>query len=835
MAVDFAPKVKQIEGQPVIGSTQGEQSMAKLFEGVGKAVSGAVNFLDESVKEDIQDEAMNLFQEANAPFDPTGLPGDFSKTQNRMASLQKAWEQGKISDTQYYGHLTAGTKRLKNKFPGYGREVDAIIQGVTGVRPANALRNSILKELESQRVSANRRESDWMDFLEKQNTQKALGEAYPDVFTNPEKYSSDEKRAEVRAHVQKYNGKIGEFELIQKSLATDEATFKANERVIKQKTNQHVGFRVRESIAGLSKTVEGQYGVNLYTTLNKLSSGEIQLDPMELQQLIGTIRIRRDSLAGQLQEEILSNTNGFMDVTEIKSQVDAAMGPYDDILSAMQAGNWDIAGMHARTVKNIQERDLYTILKSSEDIRLFKTLKDEFPDLYEEFKTLEGAERFTETGRTIGTIQLDNINHTDMTLEDLLRDTLNSQDITTKEKSEGVRFAISSLSTQLSDPKANPEKWASLVEKVYSGNDVFDLISDNSHIDTFKKLTNPRITERISASGNPQLINLYHQWTVRQLSSLSDIRQMASDVNGIQTTGKYLAADVTPDGKISVMIDDEAFLEDMRDSGLRKSTNTMAEIQSALRSIEAWNQIFPQVVPIIEATGRDPQQDISQIMSNLAIDLDVRDGSFLSKVYDFFDATDTDTEDALNGMTMLQDFLARHPELLRSNQMQGPAQQGATGDASDILDMIGEAEGANYDTVYGYNEKRYGWNITDMTIGEVQKAQKQLAKDTGSSAFGKYQIMQYTLRDAINAMGLSKDEKFTPEMQDRIAREFLLKRRGYDRWKSGKMSDKAFLQELAKEWASIPTASGASFYAGDSIGNKATGAGRRLRQALLNQ
>ena len=201
MAVDFAPKVQQIEGQPVIGSTEGDDSMARLFEGFGKAASDAVSFLDESVKEDIQDEAINLFEEANKPFDPTGLPGDFAKTQNRMSSLQKAWEQGKISDTQYYGHLVSGTKRLKNKFPGYGKEVDAIIQGVTGVRPANALRNSIMQELEAQRKSSDKRESDWMDFLETQNTQKALGEAYPDIFTNPERYASDEARAKVRSHV----------------------------------------------------------------------------------------------------------------------------------------------------------------------------------------------------------------------------------------------------------------------------------------------------------------------------------------------------------------------------------------------------------------------------------------------------------------------------------------------------------------------------------------------------------------------------------------------------------------------------------------------------------
>ena len=115
-----------------------------------------------------------------------------------------------------------------------------------------------------------------------------------------------------------------------------------------------------------------------------------------------------------------------------------------------------------------------------------------------------------------------------------------------------------------------------------------------------------------------------------------------------------------------------------------------------------------------------------------------------------------------------------------------------------------------------------------MTIGQIMELQKSMGKKLGSSATGKYQIMGGTLKDAVKAMGLSLDEVFTPELQDRIAVEFLLKRRGYDDYRAGKISRTKFLANLADEWASIPNSSGLSAYHGDKMGNKATKAGKKL-------
>jgi muramidase (phage lysozyme) len=138
-----------------------------------------------------------------------------------------------------------------------------------------------------------------------------------------------------------------------------------------------------------------------------------------------------------------------------------------------------------------------------------------------------------------------------------------------------------------------------------------------------------------------------------------------------------------------------------------------------------------------------------------------------------------------------------------------------------ILDTIAHAEGT--DKGDGYNETlAYGAftggdvNLTNMTVNEVRDLQRSMLKHPkntwGSSAVGRYQIVGTTLKGLSRKMGLKGDEKFTPELQDRMAVE-LLKGRGYDKFKAGKISKENFMSGLANEWASLPKASGQTAYA----------------------
>lgn len=149
-----------------------------------------------------------------------------------------------------------------------------------------------------------------------------------------------------------------------------------------------------------------------------------------------------------------------------------------------------------------------------------------------------------------------------------------------------------------------------------------------------------------------------------------------------------------------------------------------------------------------------------------------------------------------------------------------------------LLDFVAGYESrGNYNAYYG-NAGNQRINLTGMTLNQVQEFQAGLARRTGSSAAGRYQIMQYTMPDIMRGMGLTGNEMFTPELQDEMGM-WLLKRRGLDRYLAGEISPQAFGDNLAQEWAALPRFSeyrrsdgvtvgpGQSHYANDSMGNKA--------------
>lgn len=126
---------------------------------------------------------------------------------------------------------------------------------------------------------------------------------------------------------------------------------------------------------------------------------------------------------------------------------------------------------------------------------------------------------------------------------------------------------------------------------------------------------------------------------------------------------------------------------------------------------------------------------------------------------------------------------------------------GSSGNWNEMLDYIADSEGAGYNTQYA-NQHTTDKPLTSMTVSEIMQAQR---RQRGSSAIGRYQFMSQTMRDGIAAGIIKPDEKFSPEMQDRLATWLIESKRKGSAWRSGKINDEQFAQGLAQEWASIPS------------------------------
>lgn len=130
---------------------------------------------------------------------------------------------------------------------------------------------------------------------------------------------------------------------------------------------------------------------------------------------------------------------------------------------------------------------------------------------------------------------------------------------------------------------------------------------------------------------------------------------------------------------------------------------------------------------------------------------------------------------------------------------------------SPLLDLIkrGESSGGNYNLLGG--ERAASHNLSSMSLDEVAALNKPA---------GAYQIIPPTMAALKKTLGLTGAEKFDQGLQDKMAAA-LVNQRGFDKYRTGKLSAEDFATGLAKEWASLPMISGPktgmSFWAG--VGN----------------
>ncbi|WP_421440656.1 hypothetical protein [Agrobacterium tumefaciens] len=159
--------------------------------------------------------------------------------------------------------------------------------------------------------------------------------------------------------------------------------------------------------------------------------------------------------------------------------------------------------------------------------------------------------------------------------------------------------------------------------------------------------------------------------------------------------------------------------------------------------------------------------------------------------------------------------------------------------AQNLLDFIGDIEAPEgYDTIFGNRQGNLPVPLTQMTYGDIIDAQANWGSKTwvrnnwghktASSAAGRYQFMRATLQDvAKEVRTIDGRTIFSSGLQDRLG-YYLLLRRGYADFISGKLNLVQFGLNLAQEWASFPVLSGTagqhrdvmrgqSYYAGDGL------------------
>jgi hypothetical protein len=150
------------------------------------------------------------------------------------------------------------------------------------------------------------------------------------------------------------------------------------------------------------------------------------------------------------------------------------------------------------------------------------------------------------------------------------------------------------------------------------------------------------------------------------------------------------------------------------------------------------------------------------------------------------------------------------------------------GPAKSLSELIARGEsGGSYDI---YNTGKAGvtgppLKLSEMTVGEVMNLQKQ----GKVFAAGKYQMIPGTLESGVKTLNISKSEKFSPELQERMFSDYLIGSKHPEIQKylndpnPNEKTKHDFLKALSKEFAAVedPDKPGKSYYEGKA-GNRAS-------------
>ena len=135
---------------------------------------------------------------------------------------------------------------------------------------------------------------------------------------------------------------------------------------------------------------------------------------------------------------------------------------------------------------------------------------------------------------------------------------------------------------------------------------------------------------------------------------------------------------------------------------------------------------------------------------------------------------------------------------------QPSALQGGYAYAIQSLMSKGEGDYNSVNLGKRFSNRSSTRDLSNMSVNEVMRAQEQRE----FNAAGRYQMIPETFKSGVKSLGLSGNERMTPELQDRFFYDYLIKKAGGGgalAYIEGRHNDlNRAMTAMAKEWASFP-------------------------------
>jgi len=785
-----------------------DSTLGNIISGVSDTAGQVLGVVDSKIKDNIEQDARYGFESLNDEFNVSSdtMPPEMLRKSKGLEKLAKAYSQGRISETYYYGRMASQLKGLRSKYSGYEKEIDSIVQNITGTRPANAYRDALFSEVKAHERQQVQGASSWQKYVDKNSyyITKAFGGAF---WSDPDSFSEEKVRSAVAQA--EFSEKSVDAQNTQLSLMSKQNTL--TEEQFKETASSVFSQEVGAALTSIDNGM-GFDSKKTMSLIRDISTGKTEFDPEQVVQLSQNIAMNKQATKQRLLE--VARKGDYYKLgkssSEVNQMIEESLAPFDSLQSLIDNKDFGLATIMLRK-NNISKESVVNNLIQNPTVRNVLAISEVSPAAGEYLFNTEygiaGEELLKEISASaaLGNIKLDKqISE--------IASTTNSAE----EKGEAINVLINDQIGIIESGSATESEVKNLINSFHgdysSEGNIFKQIQPSEYKQLFGKLFSPTVTEQVKRLGQEEQ-KLYFDSAMDRFMSIPEFRTAANTLSQDVDFSKFTNVNIS-NGRLNVTIDEGRF----ESSGIQSvdSIRVLREGWSTQRlkeSTEVLNSALAQMTPILETQGLSPEQGIALLLDGLSTNLNKDNTpdmfSFIGdKVKGLVGLGDTDGTEAasLDDDTSI-DFL---PPSLEKNVL--------TAFQSDVAKAIdiGETGGTgDYDTLLGFSQKEgksfSGTKITEQTVDELLEFSspkgdygKFSKKEVGRVAtpMGRYQIVGKTLRSLKSKLGLTGKEKFTPELQDRLFSE-LLRGRGYDDYIRGDLSKEAFIKNLQKEWEGL--------------------------------
>lgn len=736
--------------------------------------------------------------------DSPNVPPDAAAAIGGLKSMRDATLQGNLADSHYYMNLEAVASKYRARYPGYREQIDNMISQITGVDPANAMRRNAIQLLENtQKLNSEGQTKMFNVYHTDQQYFEALhpGMTFQQFMQNPYGYMSE--AGNLKASKLKMESDKMALDMSQ---TQDKVAGTNAEKLFTNEANLYVSTFVSGTLNKLK-----EQGMNLTAQGANANPTEVAQFLAQATQLKTQMETQIDGLATRpLREGSANSYSTFMhDPTKIAQIKTAALAPIDTIIQAVGGKDYITANAAANINKMRTDQTWMKLSQLVPEAEIYGGLRrgigDQTTGQVLAMSNGAGLTPLTKAVTDTTWLSIANPNATKppVSASQAAASLAETNPVNPGRVNKMTVQGIMTLAGH-DDPKIA----ARAVQSLYGDPQFFANIKDSEKAQVFGSMTSPAFTQKMVQlrKADPASFDKYVNW-----AQTNGVTVFKDGIDNLQSATEYNRYNVTFDPKTM------QFTAQTKPEYAPTNMSGHPLPDNAQTYVSKINQLGASLAPILKEKYGDqaPTQFLHILEANGYNPAAEKNGGWIDSLGKAVIKAGGAIDDYLNsGNRNLAP--GESPTRPSAKGKQSSIEMEDNPDASPLHQVIKTAESSeNYNSLFGEHSRNL--NLTGMSIGEVMALQQhRLAQGAASTAAGAYQILLPTLKSLVKEGVVSPDAPFNQETQDKLATA-LMNRRGLAEYKAGKLSKEQFANNLAKEWAGLPTTQGQSYYEGDGL------------------